>query len=116
MSSSGSGRKATTPSSGAKAGGYRGARGGRERTMGKKKRCQHGRQKVHCKVCSPCPHGKVKHNCAACNPCPHGKLKGNCVACNRCPHGKLKKKCPACKAPRAGQPALPRKRKREPEV
>jgi hypothetical protein len=28
----------------------------------------------------------------------------------------VKYKCAACKAARAGQPALPRKRKREPEV
>jgi hypothetical protein len=28
----------------------------------------------------------------------------------------VKKRCPACKAARAGQPAPPRKRKREPEI
>ena len=48
--------------------------------------------------------------------CVHGKRKDNCAACNPCPHGKHKYRCPACKAARAGQPALPRKRKREPEV
>ena len=60
---------------GAKAGAYRGARGGRERTMGKKKRCHHGRLKTHCKVCSPCPHGRVKYSLHEYDPCPHGKLK-----------------------------------------
>jgi len=63
-----------------------------------------------------CPHGKAKYFCADCNPCPHGKLKNNCANCNPCPHGKVKYKCAAYKAARAGQPALPRKRKREPEV
>ena len=63
-----------------------------------------------------CSHGKRKDNCADCNPCPHGKRKGSCANCNPCPHGKVKKRCPACKAARAGQPAPPRKRKREPEI
>ena len=57
-----------------------------------------------------------RSTCADCNPCPRGKLKNNCANCNPCPHGKVKYKCAACKAARAGQPALPRKRKREPEV
>ena len=61
-------------------------KGGRPLAMGKKKRCRHG---------------KEKHDCAACNPCPHGKHKY---------------RCPACKAARAGQPAPPRKRKRDPEI
>ena len=43
-------------------------------------------------------------------------MKYNCAACNRCPHGTHKYKCAACKAARAGQPAPPRKRKREPEI
>ena len=96
--------------------------------MAGRKRCHHGRQKTHCKVCSPCPHGKVKSNCADCypcphgrlksncadcNPCPHGKVKGNCAKCNLCPHGKHKHRCTACKATRAGQAAAPRKRKRD---
>ena len=80
----------------ARSGAYRGARGGRERTMGKNKRCHHGRLKTHCKVCSPCPHGRVKYSCADCNPCPHGKLKGSCADCNPCPHGKVKYICADC--------------------
>ena len=78
--------------------------------------CPHGKLKRNCADCNPCPHGKLKSNCADCNPCPHGKLKRNCADCNRCPHGKYKYKCPACKATRAGQPAPPRKRKRDPEL
>ena len=58
----------------------------------------------------------MKTNCADCNPCPHGKVKRFCAACNRCPHGTHKYRCAECKAARAGQPAPPRKRKRQPEV
>jgi hypothetical protein len=43
-------------------------------------------------------------------------VKGDCADCNPCPHGKLKRSCAACKAARAGQPAPPRKRKRDPEI
>ena len=48
--------------------------------------------------------------------CSHGRRKYRCADCNPCPHGKVKHKCAACKATRAGQPAPPRKREREPEV
>jgi hypothetical protein len=96
-----------------------------------RKRCSHGKVKQRCADCNPCPHGKVKHDCADCNPCPHSKLKRFCAACNPCPHGKLKRfcvdcnpcphgknkyRCATCKAARAGQPAPPRKRKRDPEI
>ena len=36
--------------------------------------------------------------------------------CSGCEHGKWKYRCAACKAARAGQPAPPRKRKRDPEI
>ena len=48
--------------------------------------------------------------------CSHGRVKFRCADCNPCPHGKVKHKFAACKATRAGQPAPPRKRKRDPEV
>ena len=52
----------------------------RPRAMGTK-RCLHGKQKAHCRVCNPCPHGKLKHNCVDCNLCPHGKHKRFCADC-----------------------------------
>jgi hypothetical protein len=51
-----------------------------------------------------------------CNPCPHGRVKRSCDACRACEHGKRKHRCAACKDARAGQPAPPRKRKRDSEV
>ena len=75
--------------------------------------CPHGKRKDNCAKCNGCPHGKRKQDCAKCNPCPHGKVKRYCTTCTGCEHGKRKGRCPACKAAREGQPAPPRKRKRE---
>jgi hemolysin activation/secretion protein len=36
--------------------------------------------------------------------------------CSACEHGKNKYRCATCKAARGGQPALSRKRKRDPEI
>ncbi|CAJ1399152.1 unnamed protein product [Effrenium voratum] len=43
-------------------------------TSGKRKRCEHGELRWHCRFCSGCPHGKAKQNCKQCSPCPHGKI------------------------------------------
>ena len=75
--------------------------------------CPHGKLKSSCTACTGCPHGRVRRDCADCNPCPHGKVKRYCTTCTGCEHGKRKGRCPACKAAPEGQPAPPRKRKRE---
>ena len=67
-------------------------------TSGKRKRCEHGELRWHCRFCSGCPHGKAKQNCKQCSPCPHGKIMRNCVQCRGCPHGKMKQNCPQCSA------------------
>jgi len=70
-----------------------------------RKRCEHGKRKVHCRECGGsafCTHGKKKDYCRECGGsalCTHGKHKAYCRECGGsafCTHGKLKACCREC--------------------
>ena len=77
---------------------YRGAR------YKLKQKCEHGREKHHCRDCSGscvCPHNRQKHECRDCGTgyCEHGRTKRSCADCkgnSRCHHNKLKQICHEC--------------------
>jgi hypothetical protein len=68
-------------------------------------KCEHGKQKTHCKECGGsafCEHNKFKQYCKECGGssiCEHGKRKTNCKECGGssiCEHGKIKAQCKEC--------------------
>ena len=68
-------------------------------------KCEHGRQKSHCKDCggsSICEHGRHKSQCKDCRGssiCEHGKRKAHCKDCGGsafCEHGRHKSQCKDC--------------------
>ena len=68
-------------------------------------KCEHGRQKAHCKECGGsafCEHGKQKSHCKECGGssiCPHNKYKAICKECKGssiCEHGRHKAICKEC--------------------
>jgi hypothetical protein len=68
-------------------------------------KCEHGRQKAHCKECGGsafCEHGKQKAQCKECvgsSFCKHGKRKSTCKECGGssiCEHGRHKAICKEC--------------------
>ena len=69
-----------------------------------RKKCEHGKEKSHCKECggsSFCEHGKQKYRCKECGGssfCEHGKRKSSCKECggSLCEHGKPKYRCKEC--------------------
>ena len=63
----------------------------------KRKKCDHGKRKSDCAICSNCGHNKIKAKCAICNNCGHDRVKYDCTICNNCGHGKLKRHCTICK-------------------
>ena len=69
------------------------------------KKCEHGRQKSHCKECggnSICSHGRRKSQCKECGGssiCEHGRQKPCCKECGGnsiCEHGRQKQTCKEC--------------------
>ena len=53
------------------------------------KKCEHGKEKYHCKECGGsgiCEHGKRKSDCKECGGsafCEHGKQKSQCKECDK---------------------------------
>jgi len=68
-------------------------------------KCEHDKQKTHCKDCggsSICKHSKQKTQCKECGGsafCKHGKYKTVCKKCDGasiCQHGREKNRCKEC--------------------
>ena len=72
----------------------------------KKSKCEHLKQKSHCKICegsSICEHDKIKYRCIDCKGsqiCDHLKQKSSCIDCKGgsiCEHLKQRSQCKDCK-------------------
>jgi hypothetical protein len=70
-----------------------------------KNKCEHGRERSHCKECgggSICEHGRERSQCKDCGGasiCEHGRIRSKCKDCGGasiCEHNRLRSTCKDC--------------------